>query len=329
MGVHAAGDGIAWDSLEALDVDQPHGLDYRESVHMAKAIRLRLSQEHVTFADATVGGIHKPGGAAVLGICDGTPGAADGTYRGHGIVWDNTACLWCSTAVAGASTSGDFTLVLIHPDKQWGGGDVTWAGAHQFDGSVDMTNAIASGSFCVVGPFLCSSTAEISQRLSCYTGVDITGFLNCASSAYFTDDVSCKADMVVDGTAVFTTNVDVSGDCDITGTLSLATGNVYDTSWFEVEENQTYTKAHSLGSKLLQITMFCCTKGGADYTNARTMPNGMIDGDGARKEGGSVADISTTNFTVYTGTNYALPLSPYTDLWDATGYYRVLATRLI
>jgi hypothetical protein len=72
MSVHPSGDGAAWDSIESLDVDQPHGLDYRTFNHISKAVRKRIMQEHEEFADATVGGVHKPGGSAVLGIEDGT-----------------------------------------------------------------------------------------------------------------------------------------------------------------------------------------------------------------------------------------------------------------
>ena len=152
MGVHANGDGAAWDSLEALDANQPHGLDYRESVHMAKAVRKRLEQEHSQFADSTVGGIHKPGGCAVLGVeytddCTATV-AADGTYRARGLVWSysdtsNFGVLFCNTSAAGTSTAGDFTVLKMHPDLQWAGGDVTWAGAHEFDASVDITGNVA------------------------------------------------------------------------------------------------------------------------------------------------------------------------------------------
>ena len=200
MSVHQSGDGAAWAALETLDVDQPHGLDYREFVHLAIAVRKRLEQEHVSFADSTVGGIHKPGGAAVLGICDGTPGAADGTYRGHGIVWDNTAQLWCSTATAGASTSGDFTVVLLHPDKQWGGADVTWNGAHEFDGSVDIT-----------GPFNVDGSSDFSD-------VAVTGDLSVAGIIKTATDISVTGDLCVDGTATITGDFFVGADMSIDGT---------------------------------------------------------------------------------------------------------------
>lgn len=138
MSIHPDGSGTGWSNVESVDINQPHGKDYLYSQHIAKGIRKRAEQEHSTFADNTVGFIHKPGGAAVLGESDGTPGAADGTYRGHGLVWDLSSRLWCSTAAAGASTSGDFTVMTLHPDKQWKGGDVTWAGAHEFAGTMSV-----------------------------------------------------------------------------------------------------------------------------------------------------------------------------------------------
>jgi len=234
MAVHPSGDGVEWTLVEEVSAGQPHGLTYAHGNHIAIGVRARMSQEHSTFADNTVGGIHKPGGAAVLGICDGTPGAADGTYRGHGIVWDNTARLWCSTALAGASTSGDFTLILLHPDKQWGGADVTWTGAHEFDASVDI-----SGPLDVWGPAEFSAVdisggLDCTGALACGSTVAIVGTLTCSSSAYFTNDVSCKADLVVDGTAVFTTNVDISGTLDVSGSLTVsgdASGSPFAAAW--------------------------------------------------------------------------------------------------
>ena len=105
-----------------------------------------MNAEHAAFADATVGGIHKPGGCAVLGIEDGTATVIeDGTVVGHGIIWDNTEALWCCTAAAGASTTGDWTILQMNPNTQWKGGDVTWAGNHQFDASVDFSGVDITG----------------------------------------------------------------------------------------------------------------------------------------------------------------------------------------
>ncbi len=175
MTAHSSGTGTSWN--ETLDVDQPHGLDFQEWNDIRIGIRKRESQEHAIYADNTIGGIHKPGGSAILAINDGTPGAADGTYRGHGLVWDNSSRLWCSTAVAGATASGDQTVVLLHPDKQWGGQDITWTGAHEFDASIDI-----SGNVTIEGALRLDGSADFSD-------------------VFVEGDISVKGVLKVDGTA--------------------------------------------------------------------------------------------------------------------------------
>jgi predicted acyltransferase (DUF342 family) len=226
MSVHPNGSGAAWE--EDVDVDQPHGLDYQYINHVAKAVRLRMEKGHKAFADDTAGGEHIPGGAGVLGMDDGTAGIiADGTYKGKGLVWDMTGRLWCSTAVAENTTSGDWTLVKMHPDKQWGGGDITWTGVHQFDASACFTSGDVNGSFCVQGSLNCGSDVNITEHLSCGSAVnvdasmDISQTLYCCSDVQVAGDVSITTDLIVDGTAVFTSNVDVSGNADVSGVLSV------------------------------------------------------------------------------------------------------------
>jgi hypothetical protein len=173
--VHPDGTGTSWDE-DSPDIDQPHGLDYRALQDLRKGIRKRIEHEHSDFADASVGGIHIPGGCAVLGIEDGTATIiADGTLKGHGIVWDNTSRLWCSTAAAGASTTGDFIPVKLHPDKQWGGGDITWTGAHEFDASVDISGNLAiDGDVTIDGAFKVDGTSNFTDECD-FSSVNITG----------------------------------------------------------------------------------------------------------------------------------------------------------
>ena len=151
--VHSAGDGAGWTITETLDVDQPLGLSYRQMNHIAIGVRKRMNKEHVAFADATVGGEHIPGGAAILDIqeatADMTKGMSDGTYTGGGLVWcystgSKYGVLWvCATGDGTYGAVGDPTILKLHPDKQWGGGDITWSGAHEFDASVDFTGPVA------------------------------------------------------------------------------------------------------------------------------------------------------------------------------------------
>lgn len=195
MSVHSSGSGSGWN--ESLDVDQPHGLDYQEWQDIRIGTRLRMSQEHSAFADSTAGGIHTPGGCAVVGmdITDDCTGGglktADGTYRGHGLVWSlsdtsNYGVLWCSTSSAGVSSTGnDFTVLKMHPDLQWAGGDVTWAGAHLFkalvdcsanlnvDSSADFSDVFIAGDISVNGDF-----AMDGSFLPTTCATDFGGFLD-------------------------------------------------------------------------------------------------------------------------------------------------------
>jgi len=232
MGAHPSGDGAAWDSLEAIDVDQPHGKDYVTWNHMAIAIRKRIGQEHSEFADTTAGAIHKPGGAAVLGMeitddCTATT-VADGTYRARGLVWSysdtsNWGVLFCNSSNAGVSTCGDFTVLKMHPDLQWGGGDVTWAGAHEFDASVDISGPLdvwgaaefsavdISGTLDVTGGLQCGSNVTIQQALVCDSDVGIGGDFSVDGTADFAGDVAFEADISIDGTTALE-DVVITGD---------------------------------------------------------------------------------------------------------------------
>lgn len=194
MSVHSTGTGSAWN--ETLDVDQPHGLDYREFNDIRIGTRRRVGEEHASFADNTVGGIHKPGGSAVLGIDDDTANFnsanIDGTYRGHGIAWDGSVNLWCATATAGATTTGDWTLLKMHPDKQWDGQDITWQGEAQFDASVEFLDPVD-----MTGPLLVDGSCDFSD-------VGITGTLSVDASSDFSDafvegDISINGALKVDG----------------------------------------------------------------------------------------------------------------------------------
>ena len=238
MSTHPDGSGTGWGLVETADIDQPHGLDYRWAQHIAKGVRKRMNAEHAAFADATVGGIHTPGGCAVLGIEDGTATIlADGTLVGHGLVWDNTARIWCSTATDGATTTGNFTLVLLHPDKQWGGADVTWTGAHEFDATTDFTGGV-----------YVDGTAEVLNVLNCLSALHVDGTVNFDGQVEFSADtttflkgdvslsglLSCAADCisVQDGDATgepvhfgqFSQSADVSGYVNLPGGLVVQWG---------------------------------------------------------------------------------------------------------
>jgi hypothetical protein len=248
MGAHPSGDGVAWDSLEAIDVDQPHGLDYRSQQHMAIAVRKRMSQEHETFGDTTAGGIHKPGGSAVLGMeitdAAGDPTSAvvaDGTYRGHGLVWSyvvqagaDKGVLWCWTAVAGLTDTpgvggtADWTVMKLHPDLQWGGGDITWAGAHQFDNSVEFLDPVD-----FTGPVIVEGSCDFSD-------VFVAGDISVAGTVKIATDLTLTGDMAVDGTSNFNDEVDLSS-ANLSGLAGFfGTDNTEDSDNASLAEDVTY-----------------------------------------------------------------------------------------
>lgn len=221
MGTHPDGTGTGWDACEAVDVDQPEGLDYRYVVHVAKAVRKRNDKEHEAYADTTAGGEHLPGGCRVLGIIDSTAdlsasaGIADydvttTKFIGRGIIYDQTSnVLWCLTNSDGTTTNDPYAL-MWGPKSICLDADYSWTGTHEFS-SVDI-----SGSLDLTGHFACGSeiVGEISASFS--GEVDISQTLNCAS------DVNVAGGFGVDGTAVFTTEVDVSGNLDVSGAIRVS-----------------------------------------------------------------------------------------------------------
>lgn len=158
--VHPDGTGTSW-TEDAPDIDQPHGLDYRTLQDLRKGTRKRAEKEHSEFADATVGGKHLAGGCRVLGIVDSTSdltkGAGDasiditdGKFQGRGLIYDQTGNrLWCYTG--DGTVSDDPYLVALHPDRAWGGADITWSQAHQFDSSVCFSDAEITGAWLFEG----------------------------------------------------------------------------------------------------------------------------------------------------------------------------------
>jgi len=230
------GTGTGWTLTEAIDVDQPIGLSYRALIHLAKAVRKRVGKEHETFADVTVGGEHIPGYCKVLKHVDATgdvSAAQDATlFQNNGIVHSaGNQTLWCITGAA-----SDPTILLIDPDKQYKGGDITWTGAQQFDASVDMTILHVDGSL----------TAD---RLVCQSQADF-------SDAHFTGDVTLGKAVQVDGT--FSTNgaTRLIGDATMYGMMSFCANNLYDSSWFDLTAGASSTKTHDLSSTCLLAQVY-------------------------------------------------------------------------
>ncbi len=236
MAVHPSGDGAAW--VENVDVDQPHGLDFRFTDHVAKGVRKRIEHQHTAFADATVGGVHVPGNCSVLLQGDGTAdisGAVDLTLAaGSGIGWSKTGWLFCFTA-----NNVDPTTIRLDPHSICYASDMTWTGQYQFDASVIFCNPVEITSGIVDGSWQINGATDISGGVlldGSITVLDAADF----SNARFLGDVSVTGGMAIDGTTNMRGEMDISavgfnGPTDMLGTCvttnsaaaSLALNEVY------------------------------------------------------------------------------------------------------
>jgi hypothetical protein len=230
MGVHATGTGTGWDEASP-DIDQPHGLDYREEQDIRKGVRKRIAKEHLTFADATVGGEHIPGGCNVLHTQDASATPADISDKSGDATGYHEGGLVCLTGRDGTSPAlwyfDDNTEpipIMMTPGSCCLGADWTWDGAHLFDASCDFSDVAVTGDLTLEGKFIVDSSADFSDV---YVDGDITikGTLKVAT------DFSLTGDMAVDGTSNFYDECDFSDMYlrgDITGS-SLKTTSIFGT----------------------------------------------------------------------------------------------------
>lgn len=217
MGVHPDGSGTGWSLVEAVDVDQPHGLDYRLSSHIAIGVRKRINKEHVAFGDNTAGGEHIPGGCAVVALTDTTAditkGHADGTFIGKGLIYDLASARFaCYTEDGTSGDSSDPYYLTLGPGSLCKGGDYTWTGGHEFDGSVDFTQTVV---FC--------ASVDIQGELDASNTL-IDGTLTVLDRADFSvmsaRDISISGDMFIEGTLNVNSQADFSA-LHATGIVSL------------------------------------------------------------------------------------------------------------
>ena len=202
MGSHPSGDGVAWDSLEAVDVDQPHGLDYRYAQHLAKAVRKRNDKEHEGYGDTTAGGEHLPGKCGVMLVHDDTADFTayiDSTTAPLGSMayCISNAELWCMTATASGG-SPDATIVKLGRSSLCLGDDMTFTGALEVDGSIDFTSTVwFDDSVDVVGQLACGTNLAVVRDLTVGGKSEFDGTSN------FNDGVAFGAEISVDGVAKF------------------------------------------------------------------------------------------------------------------------------
>ncbi len=323
MSVHPNGDGEAW--VEDVDVDQPHGLDYRYENHIAKAMRLRTEKEHKAFGDTTAGGEHVPGRVQHLAFEDGTSDVtqpfSDGSYNSHCQVWDTSSRVWCITG-DDSYTGETPKVVKTHPDKQWEGGDVTWQGAHEFDASVDFTGAISFDGTADFGEV--DGSISIGDTLRFDGG---TSQILIADDSLTIDNETVDKGVRVDCTWTFTKAVDftassviMNGNMNITGAGGApgALGNLRITSDGELDFSE--------GTMILDATSTMSVCGDVSASGGG---NWSILGDwssvgyavnttyGPTPTDGFVVGYAqnTTNLSMYTDSNAA----PVTKRWLSNG----------
>jgi len=317
MSVHPAGDGISWD--EDVDVDQPHGLDYRYINHVAKAVRKRIEKEHKAFGDTTAGGEHLPGGCQVL-LRDTTANmVADGTIVSNGL-----ACLTAG-ANAGLFYFDDATVAQNVPVTAASiclGDDFTWTGAVDFDGTVTLENAVDISTLVMDGSFVQTGSSDMSA-------------ISSDGTCTFLDEVDIST-LNVDGVTTIKGQTDVStivatGDCSFGALTHFSTQNVYDSSWFDASTTGTYTKTHDLSSTALNLNMFFKDVGNGFGLGVNRIYGMDPQADDSIEYGCAATNITTTQVTVQGGNDgvaYSLNTAG-SFITCASGEFRVIATRLL
>lgn len=203
MGTHPVGDGVSWDDIEAIDADQPHGLDQRAITHLAKAVRKRNDKEHKAFGDTTAGGEHDPGKCGVCLVCDDTAdftAFVDATTAPLGCIayCISYANLWCMTKTASGGAP-DVTVMKLGPQSFCLGADYTWTGGHEFDGSVDFSGTVNYDSSCDMSDVYISGDLTIKGDLKVATDFSLTGDGAVDGTFNFGDGAAFAAEVSIDG----------------------------------------------------------------------------------------------------------------------------------
>lgn len=325
---HPDGSGTSWE--EDVDVDRPHGLDYRYSNHIAKAVRKRSDKEHEAYGDTTAGGEHVPGWCKVLKHVDGTAdvsGAADATlFQYNGLVHSmGNQSLWCITGAV-----GDPTVLLLDPNTQYKGGDITWTGAQEFDASVDFTTLHVDASAEFAGKAQFDGTVNFDGAAD-FTDVRIDGTLDVYDRADFSS-MGVSGDVTFSGGVEFDGAVKIDGSVQVEGLMSFCANNVYDSSWFDASRGSANSLTHDLSSTVLLTKVYfkdVANQVGTGANRIYDLENSHSE-DGIEK-GAVITNITTTQLTAQAGQDYvAAP-------WNATGVmqncvsgqYRVIAMRLV
>ncbi len=162
-------------------------------------------------------------------------------------------------------------MLLLHPDKQWAGGDVTWQGAHEFDASVDISGNVGmDGDLTIDGKIAVDSSADFSD-------VFVEGDISVAGSLAVATDFTLTGDMAVDGTVNF--GGVVSFGADISAAAQVTT---FGANTNQDDEPTAMLKAHAyLANQDGFVTAFAEAEAGnrtvSGYVGATNDPAGAGD----------------------------------------------------
>ena len=129
--------------------------------------------------------------------------------------------------------------------------------------------------------------------------------------------------MDTSGNFTIAQNLTVSGDLTVNG--SIIGYSAYDSGWFAIEDDSTYTKTHDLGTTrcIVQIWVSTANDGSADEYNVSGPMN-------TNYEGTHMVDITTTEIKIVTGSKIFLGRnsSGSNVAIDASGYARIIMLAL-
>ena len=114
-------------------------------------------------------------------------------------------------------------------------------------------------------------------------------------------------------------NTHISGNLTVDGSINPFPLKVYDSGWFAVSPDNSYTKTHNLGTVKMLITVYGATA--SDGANMSTLgtPEGL---DGQNKHS-TVGQMTTTQFTLRTG------IHQLGHIWNGSSWVTATYARII
>ena len=180
----------------------------------------------------------------------------------------------------------------------------------------------------MINGYMLQASANVDLPSSQFTGVACTWYIfavRSAGSKTFTLAVNTAAAEATDQRLIGEcywdgSNIDQSSiKCYFLPVLPLSTAD-YDSGWFGVTYNTTYTKAHSLGARPRLIQVYFCSSStgtGIWILVSVVNNNGLVSNIGS-------SDASNIYLITGTSSSYAAVVCS-TSMTAISGYYRVLA----